>query len=163
MKNIQTALLALIGIFATVSCALPQSGERLRSTGPQAVIYKTKADYSKNVPVTLSEDGSRIISYPAPQDLYTNGNLAYPTPLAKGYLLDNRGIGPHSAFLSLTYEQYAALASAPNTDDMYKMILDKDPFERIYALGPRHKFRNIVEEANELIVHHKLRGFKRLK
>ena len=163
MKNIKNSLFILALIVANIARLSAQSEERVRTTGPQAIIYKTKADYSKNVPVTLSEDKSRIVSYPAPQDLYTNGTLAYPTPLAKGYLLDNRGVGPHTAFLNMTYEQYAALPNAPNTDDMYKMILEKDPFERIYSLGPRRKFKNIVEEANELIEHHKLRGFKRLK
>src|ERR1035437_9891940 len=74
------------------------------STGPPTMVYKTKADYSKNVPVTLSDDKSVIISYPAPIDLKPGGSFATPTLLQDGYLLDNRGINAKVAFLKMTYE-----------------------------------------------------------
>ena len=105
---------------------------------PPIIIYKTKADYSKYVPVTLSEDKSKVVSYPAPGDVYYKGQLAYPTSLDKGYWLDKRGVGPKSAFIKLTYEEYAKLPSAPGIDELYAMIIDKDPFTEIYDLGSRY-------------------------
>ena len=67
-------------------------------SGPPTTLYKTKADYNNKVPVTLSEDKTKIVSYPSPKDVFYNGNFAYPTPLAQGYLLDNRGIGKNVAY-----------------------------------------------------------------
>lgn len=36
--------------------------------GPQALIYKTKKDYTNLVPVLLSDDKTEIVSYPNPRD-----------------------------------------------------------------------------------------------
>lgn len=130
---------------------------------PQTIIYKTKADYSKYVPVTLSGDKSKVQSYPDPKDVYFNGQLAYPTALAKGYWLDNRGIGPNSVFIKLTYQEYATLPAAPTPDELFKMILDKSPFIRIYSLGSRYQFKNEVAEINHIIESGELKHCKRLK
>ena len=163
MRAIRTALIATLIIVISVCCKTQQGGERIGSKGPSAIIYKTRKDYSKNVPVTLSEDKSKIVSYPAPQDLFFKGVLAYPTPLAKGYLLDNRGVSLNTAFLSLTYEQYSKLAVAPTTDDLYKLIVDKEPITQMYNLGSRYKYKDIVKEVDSLIQHHKLKEFEKLK
>ena len=45
------------------------------------IIYKTKSDYSQNVAVTLSDDKSKIISYPHPTDVFYKKKLAYPINL----------------------------------------------------------------------------------
>jgi hypothetical protein len=133
------------------------------AVSPQTIIYKTKADYSKYVPVTLSEDKSKIVSYPDPKDVYYNGSLAYPTALAKGYWLDNRGIGLNSAFIKLTYEEYAQLPQAPSPAELYKMIIDKKPFTRIYNLGSRYKYKDAVTEINRIIESGQLKHYKRIK
>ncbi len=130
---------------------------------PQTIIYKTKADYSKYIPITLSEDRTKVLNYPDPKDVYFNGQLAYPTALAKGYWLDNRGIGPNSVFIKLTYQEYAKLPAAPAPDELFKMILDKDPFIRIYSLGSRYQFKNEVAEINHIIESGGLKHCKRLK
>jgi hypothetical protein len=130
---------------------------------PSVIIYKMKSDYSKYVPVTLSEDKSKVVSYPDPKDVYYNGQLAYPTQLIKGFWLDNRGIGPNSAFIRLTYEEYAKLPTAPTPDELYAMIGDKDPFTRIYNLGNRYTYKDAVTEINHLIKKHELDKFKRIK
>lgn len=130
---------------------------------PHAIIYKTRQDYSKYVPVTLSEDKSKVVSYPDPKDVYFNGQLAYPTRLDKGYWLDNRGIGPNSAFIKLTYAEYAKLASAPTSEELYKLILDKDPFTHIYDMGNRYQYKNEVAELNEIIRKHELDKYKRIR
>jgi len=163
MKMIKTVLLLTTLAVLTLSCNIYQKAGGHRYLGPQAIIYQTRGDYSKNVPVTLSADKTKIVSYPAPQDLYTAGVLAYPTELAKKYWLDNRGIGPNTAFLKLTYEEYAKLGAAPGPDDLYKLIIDKDPITHMYSLGPRARFKNLVTEADSLIEHHKLKEFKKLK
>jgi hypothetical protein len=163
MRTFKNILIVAV-IMITVICCIPQqTSERMHSKGPQAIIYKTKGDYSKNVPVTLSDDKMKIVSYPAPQDVYTNGKLAYPTELVKGYLLDNRGIGPNTAFLKLTYEEYSKLTEAPNPNDLYNMIIDKNPITHMYNLGSRYGFKDIVTQADSIIEHHKLRDFERLK
>lgn len=149
--------------FLLLSCKVSDNKTKVSYVGPAAIIYKTKADYSKNVPVTLSADKSHIVSYPAAQDVYFNGVLAYPTPLAKGFLLDNRGITANSAFLKLTYEEYARLNPVPGLEDLYKLIIDKDPFIEIYNLGTRRRFTNETHDINLLIEKHRLKEFKRLK
>lgn len=128
---------------------------------PSAIIYKTRVDYSKYVPVTLSEDGSRVVSYPAPQDVFYQGRLAIPSRLAKGYWLDNRGIGVNSCFIKLTYEEYSKLPQAPSPEDLFKLIIDKKPFRQMYDLGPRNKFQDEINDINNIILHH-LRQYQRM-
>ena len=45
------------------------TGGNPASTSPVVYIYKTKADYSHQVPVMMNEARTRILSYPAPGDL----------------------------------------------------------------------------------------------
>lgn len=99
---------------------------------PLAVIYRTRADYNNLVPVTLSADGQKITSYPAPTDV----NPATSTPLAlhDGYLLDRRGISQYTAFLDYTYEQYAALPTAPPVDTLLAHIRDRQPLTALVRL-----------------------------
>ncbi len=116
--------------------------------GPPVVVYKTTKDYSRNVPVGLSADGTRIVSFPAVSDVC---GLPYPTPLADGYLLDNRGIGRNVAFLSYTYEEYAALPVTPSPEELMRKVIDKHPLSEIHFLGNRHQYKDIVKELNERI------------
>ena len=115
------------------------------------IVYKTKADYSRLVPVTLNATGDKIVSYPAPSDVYTDGILAIPVKLHKGYLLDKRGIHPNTAFTSYTYEAYSQLESAPSMEDLISSIVDPDPFEELYDCGNRGQFNNIEKDLNRLI------------
>jgi len=132
-------------------------------TSPQAIIYITKSDYSKLVPIILTHDKKGIASYPDVKDVYYKGSLAYPTPLHKGYLLDNRGISEDVAFIKLTYEQYAALPGTPATEELMRLIVDKNPVTRMYACGERSKFANITDELNAKIDSDDFSGFTRLK
>jgi hypothetical protein len=70
----------------------------------------TKKNYDKNVAIYLLEDKKHITGYPHPSDV---SEKSYPTSLKNGYLLDNRGIGTNTAFISMTYEEYAALKNVP--------------------------------------------------
>jgi hypothetical protein len=140
-----------------LGCITTNSSAQTNVTGPKAVVYKTKKNYNNLVPVTLSADKSRIASYPAPSDLKQNGNLAKPTKLKKNYLLDNRGIGKNTVFLNMTYEQYAALSEAPTLNEMYAMIVDKDPIAEMCDCGERSKYKNTEQELNKLIKSKKLK------
>jgi len=123
---------------------------------PPIVVYKTTKDYSKNVAVTLSADKKTIVSYPARTDVSAR---SYPTPLNKGYWLDNRGISPNTAFLSITYEEYAKLKKTPSLEELYSMIIDKDPIKRMYICG---RGSGVVSELNALIKK-KFKGAERVK
>lgn len=114
-------------------------------------IYKMKKDYSQHVPVTMDAARTRVVSYPAPTDLKTNGVLAVPTPLDNGFWLDNRGINENVAFLSYTYEEYSQLTEAPTSEELMKHIIDNDPLTEIHYCGSRNEFTDIVAELNALI------------
>jgi hypothetical protein len=126
------------------------------TAGPRALVYKTKGDYANLVPVLLSEDRTKIVSYPHPSDLKSQSGYPFPTALNKNYLLDNRGIGSTVAFLKLTYEEYAKLEQAPSIDEMYSMILDKDPLAELCDCGNKKAFKNITDQLNGLIDKDKL-------
>ena len=141
-----------------------ESAPSVSVASPMAVVYKMKKDYSQCVPVILSDDKKTIVSYPHPRDVYTNGKLALPTPLNNGYWLDNRGISENVAFLSYTYEEYAAMQNVPSVDVLYKKIVDKDPITEMWFCGRRHTYHDIVGELNEIISNNKLEeNFKKVK
>jgi len=126
-------------------------GTVMPATLQHALVYKTTKDYSKNVPVNMNADKTEIASYPAPSDIYYQGNLAYPTKLENGYLLDNRGIGPNVAFLSYTYEEYSALKQAPDKETLIKSIIDKNPLVELWDCGTRDYGNDEINVMNALI------------
>jgi hypothetical protein len=132
-------------------------------TSPPCIIYRTRSDYFLNVPVTLSADRSKIVSYPDIRDIWFNGKLSVPTRLANGFLLDNRGIGLQVAFLSYTYEEYSKLSSTPTATDLMSMLLDKDPLTEMYQCGQRSQYTDIEQALNALITSGKLNTCKKLK
>jgi len=115
------------------------------------VIYRTTGDYYLNVPITLNESKEKILTYPDPSDLLSNGEILLPVKLKKGFLLDRRGINVHSAFTSYTYESYAALKTLPSLDELYESIIDSDPLESIYLVGTRADYGNLIKELNKRI------------
>lgn len=125
-----------------------------RDPGPPAMVYKTRKDYNDRVAVILSPDKSEVISYPAPSDI--DPSKVMPAQLEKGYLLDNRGIDPNVAFLKMTYEEYAKLPKAPSRQELYNMILDKDPLKEMCNCGNRRSIDNPEAQINYLITHNKL-------
>ncbi len=155
-------------LIAHTGCKTKQPATAATAGGPAkagapTLIYKTRADYNRFVPVTLSADKKEIVGYPAPADVYYNGKLAYPVSLNNGYLLDNRGIGPNTAFLKITYEDYAKLNSVPTLAELYTQIDDKDPIVEIYNLGDRSRFKNETAEINDLISKGALKKFTKIK
>ena len=155
----QFILLSSTFLFTLVilSCGSTKKAESMKSTqnmqvpGPKAIIYQTKEDYSKLVPVILSNDKNTIESYPDVKDVYFNGSLAYPTRLHKGYWLDNRGIGKNVAFLSVTYEEYSKLPKTPSPEELIMMITETQPIINMYSCGLKSSFMDIVKELNTKI------------
>ena len=154
----------IIGLFCA-SCAKQISPHKTGAAvpGPRCIVYKTKADYTQLVPVMLSADKSMVVSYPDVKDIYINGQLAYPTQLIDGYLLDNRGIGTNVAFLKMTYEEYSRLTVTPHPGELLEMILDKDPLTAMYDCGSRTQYQNPADVMMLLIQSGELIHQKRLK
>ena len=132
------------------------------SAGPTTFIYKTKGDYNKLVPVTLSDDKTKISSYPHPKDIYYNAELALPTQLSDGYLLDNRGINANVAFLNITYEEYSKLDKNPSVDELLGMIIDDNPLIELYNCGNRYQYKDEVAELNSIITKNQLKQCKKI-
>lgn len=139
----------------------PMVREIVFKSGPQAIVYKTTKDYSDLVPVIMDDTKTKIVSYPAPSDVYYNGKLAKPTPLKDGYLLDNRGINANVVFLKYTYEEYSKLEQAPSTEEMLSKIADKSPLTELIDCGVRSQYLNETDEINALI-DAKFRGCKQV-
>ena len=121
------------------------------SVAQPIIIYKTKADYSQNVAVTLSDDKSKIISYPHPTDVFYKKKLAYPINLDNDYLLDNLGITINTAYLSLTLKEYSEYKDVPSLIELYKMIIDDNPIVEFYNCGNRQDLTNEIIDINKII------------
>ena len=88
-------------------------------------IYKMRKDYSKNVPVELSPDKTKITSVPG--DI----NTRWPILLIDSFYLGG-SMGPNTGYVSLTIEDYNKLKIKPSNDSLYKLLIDKDPFIEFY-------------------------------
>jgi hypothetical protein len=153
-------LLITLATLVASGCQSSQKSMTLHSTpaapldfsaGPPTIVYKTKHDYTNQVAVILSEDKSRVVAYPHPQDIAKKGDNIKPTLLVNGYLLDNQGINQHVGFTSYTYEQYAALPQAPSLADLKSKLMDADPLEYICHCGNRNQFTSLESAMNNLI------------
>jgi len=133
------------------------------TAGPSVIIYKTNKNYYQNVPIVLSEDKSRIVSFPDIKDLEKNNTYMFPTRLESGYLLDNRGINENAAFLSITYDEYSKLEKTPSVIALKEMIQDDNPFSELYFCGSRYDYDDVVSELNTKILNGNFSSFKKLK
>ncbi len=165
MKYLYFLLTMIFFQMITESCRAPQNravtGNAL--PGPELIVYKTQKDYYRNVPVIMTADGKALESYPGIRDIYFQGQLAYPTRLEQGYLIDNRGINIRVAFLKITYEEYAQMKATPSSGELLGMIEDRDPLIEMYSGGLRSRWANPVEEINALIKSGSLDRLTRLK
>jgi hypothetical protein len=163
-------ILGLLIVVYTVnsSCSATYKNQRLTDasiyvTGPKTLIYKTRKDYSMQVPIELSADKMNIISYPDIKDVFVNGKYAIPTSLYDGFQLDNQGISANVAFLKLSYQQYASLTATPSPDSLRNLILDSDPLTVLYDCGRKVDYQNLTVELNNLIETKDFSRFKKLK
>lgn len=148
------AIVAPVVLIMVVLSGCPENKDQVISminAEAPVIIYKTRQDYSNRVPIMMNGEKTEILAFPGPGDLYFEGKLALPTPLINGYLLDNRGLSPRSAFLSYTYEEYAALSSPPDPAELMKNILDADPFMEMYECGKRSELEEIRKDLKKII------------
>jgi hypothetical protein len=125
-------------------------------SGPPALVYKTRADYDKLVPVIMNDAKTVIVSYPHPNDLKNSKGYLLPVQLKKGYLLDQKGIGKNVAFLNMTYEEFARLSEPPSMEQLEKLILDRDPLIELCDCGMITRFTDPVNQLNDYIKHRSL-------
>lgn len=149
------AVISLALLFAYSQAVSQELKGRTPAATARIIVYKTKGNYNNLVPVSMSEDGKKITSYPAPTDLRSGKSYRTPTKLNKGYLLDNKGINKNVAFLKLTYAQYAQKKSAPTVEELYKLIYKKGPLAEIYDCGV--KGSKTTAQLNSIIKNNKLR------
>ena len=83
--------------------------QKVGAVAPPVYVYKTKKDYSQYVPVMLSADRSRIVSYPDPTDVRRGSGYATPSPLKNGYWYP------------------------PSITELYDSILDKYPLLELWS------------------------------
>ncbi len=131
--------------------------------GPPTIIYKTKKDYSQNVPVILNDEKTKIVAYFSPKDFIKNGEIVYPTKLENGYLLDNLGINENVAFTSYKIDTYTKTMRMITVKDLFEHIIDKDPLLEMYNCGNRSTYKDVVAEINRAIKNGQLSKCKKLK
>ena len=127
------------------------TSEVARSKGPTCYVYRTINDYNDRVPVIMNDEKTKIVSYPDPSDLFYRGKPSIPTPLDRGYLLDNRGITANVAFLTYTYKNYLALEHPPTLQQLMDSILEKNPLVELWQCGSRSRYKELEPELNALI------------
>ncbi len=127
-----------------------------KTSGPPALVYKTRADYANRVPVMMNDAKTAIVSYPHPNDLKNSQGYLLPVQLKRGYLLDKKGIGKNVAFLKMTFDEYAKLSEPPPMEQLEKLILDKDPLVELCDCGTITRFSDPVNQLNDYIKHHSL-------
>jgi hypothetical protein len=118
--------------------------------GPPVIIYKTKSNFNNLVPVMLNKEKTEVVGYPAPSDIRLSGERNEPVELEQGFLFDRRGIGPNSAFLEMTFDEYAGLSRALTPEELIESVIEPDPFVVMYRCDIRND-ENVIEELNDLI------------
>lgn len=145
---------------AVSAAPLAPAFQQSEVASPRAIVYRTRADYSRLVPVLLSADRKQVVSYPARTDVSTR---SLPTPLADGWLLDNRGIGANVAFTTWTYEEYRALPATPSSNEILAHIVDADPLVEAWLCQPRATYSGHEEELLNALIENGFQGCTRLK
>jgi hypothetical protein len=127
------------------------SGKAMISQPPM-VIYKMKRDYSRNVPVLLSDDKKEIVSYPHPLDLIgMTSKEVMPIRLHGGYYLDRRGINNNVAFLNITYNSYRKLRKPLSIKEIEKLIVDRNPLTQILICNNHTYSEKNIDKINSMI------------
>jgi len=146
-----------------VSNVLTQCASAQTTVAPHIVIYKTKKDYSACVPVVLSDDKKKIVSFPAVSDLKA-GNMEMPVRLHKKYWYNKYGVNANTAFLKITIQDYAKLPPNTSAEELYKLIDDPSPITKLCDCGTRLPRANSVDQLNRMIdrfqLHKKCKVYK---
>jgi hypothetical protein len=126
---------------------------------PPSSVFKLRGDYINNVCVGLSDDKSRITSFPSPVDPNGNPDMN-PILLDSGYYWDcNYGVSFNDAFLSLTKTEWKRRVyeiGFPSKDSMMKLVLDPDPFLEYYVDENRVLNQKGTDQINGIIARNEL-------
>lgn len=135
--KVHSLVIASVMLLLSVSCRTgsaevvtetPHSIEAI----PRAVIYRTNINVNDNVPVRVTAEGTKILSYPAPSDV---GQFSTPVELAEGWLLDRRGgVGSDTRFLTYTYSDYSCLKEPPSVSVLIDHIIKEARVTATYQL-----------------------------
>jgi hypothetical protein len=139
---IRKYLLPLLAITAITAPATAQPGRAL----PHILVYKTRANYTKQIAVELSKDKTSVSFYPAPSDAANNPS---PQKLKNGYWLSKSGISTRTAFLSITIKDYSKLSAPPPRTELYEKIIDNSPLTELWDCGMQGSISE--KELNKLI------------
>ncbi|MBN2683025.1 MAG: hypothetical protein JXR58_10995, partial [Bacteroidales bacterium] len=80
-RNTSLKYLIILSILFATSCNTTKKVEvdsGISTYLPPIIIYKTKKDYYNNVPVILSDDKTKIVSFPDIRDLRNGDSLKLP-------------------------------------------------------------------------------------
>ncbi|MCY1722823.1 hypothetical protein OU798_20920 [Prolixibacteraceae bacterium Z1-6] len=89
-------------------------------------IHKFKGqDYSNYVPVSLTDDKTKIHSAPG---LWPT---QWPVKLVNGYYL-NGALGENSGYVSITIEDYNENYTKIGIDSLNKLVIERDPYLEFY-------------------------------
>lgn len=147
--------LTVISLYTFQLVAKQEKGKPMRqisSPKPGIVIYKMKRDYSRNVPVLLSDDKKEIVSYPHPMDLIVmTSKDVMPIRLHGGYYLDRRGINKNVAFLNISYNSYRKLRKPLSIKEIEKLITDRNPLSFFLSCSNLTYSVKIIDSINSMI------------
>ncbi|MEA1875151.1 MAG: hypothetical protein U9N51_12115 [Bacteroidota bacterium] len=129
MKKICLFILLILFVISSL-CLTCERGD-FYNVGSYIYVYKTKNDYSENVPVMLSNDKAKIKSYPGLSD--ANNIRLKPEKLINGYYIVHIAQGINTGYLSLTWEEYSQYELPISTDSLYSLLIQKDPFIEYYT------------------------------
>lgn len=159
----KSVLFLMLIVFWAASCESTKDMSHIDFEGIPTVIYQMKKDYSALVPIILNEEKTKVVSYPAPKDMFhPNGELRVQQKLSNDFYLDQIGLTINSAFISYTIEDYSRMMIPPSTDSLFKLVIADDPFKKMYNLGNRKQY---LEEAkvDEIVSSGDYKHYKRLK
>ena len=157
-KNVETGGGALASEAVKTPAQNIMPGAGTANALPKAVIYKTVADYSDNIPLVMDAAKKNIVSYPDPLDVMNSR----PYMLENGYWLDNRGINENVVFTDYTYMEYAQLQQVPDVEELKKHIIDYYPLLEMYVSVSPRVSANDTQKYNEM-VRRNFAGFTRVR
>ncbi len=146
-QMLRTAVFVFLAFVTSLSASVAQP----MVAHKHMIIYKTRAELYDHVPVLLAPDKKSVVSFPDPMDIRAASTRLLPIQLHDGYLLSAAGVNEHTAFLKLTYRQYADLQSAPSPQQLHEMVEEKNPFQALCDCGVAKNPEQIPQELNELI------------
>jgi hypothetical protein len=133
-------------IFFLSSCA-----QQSYFSSNKIIVYKTKENYRKNVAVSINREKNEVLNYPDPSDIAKHKPL--PIKLKSKYLLDCRGIDTNTAFLQLTYKQYAKLNIIPSDSFILSnLIPESKPIIEFHVIAKIPSAKNLKKNLNKRIV-----------